>query len=163
MERLYFIGALIVVIGLGLWRYNYIVADRDAEKLRADNVTATLATRDKEIVAERKNLADANDREKQRSSEKEALQHDYDEKLKCINDGNCVVRMRWGSALCPTTSVHSAEPSTGGSNDLQVQDQRDFARWLAALEHSIELDERAIEGFKKELEVKSAADYCKVK
>jgi hypothetical protein len=163
MGKLYAALGLLVIIGLGWWRYEYIVADRDAQKLRADNAVALVGTRDTELKAERKNASDAEGRALARYNEKEELQRDYDEKIKCINDRNCVVRMRWGSASCPTPSVHSTKSSTSRSDDLQVQDQRDFALWLADLERSIELDAGTIEGFKKELAIKSAPDYCKAK
>lgn len=163
MNRLYLALGLLVIIAAGWWRYDYIVKDRDAEKSRADNAESQLLTRDKELKAERKNASDAEARALIRFNEKEELQREYDEKVKCINAGDCGVRVRWQRAICATASVHSAEPSAIGSDELQEQEQRDFGRWVASLEKSIETDTEIIEGFKQELEIKSRPDYCKAK
>lgn len=163
MNQLYLALGLVAAIGLAWWRYDYVVTDRDAEKLRADNAVATIALRDKSLETERKNAADAANRATERQTEKEVLQREYDEKLKCISDGNCVVRMRWGSASCPTASVRSPNTGPSGSDDIQAQDQRNLSEWVANVEHAADLDALTIEGLKKELEVRTAKDACVAK
>ena len=163
MERLYFALGFLVVIGLGWWRYDYVVSDRDAQKLRADNATADLINARDKLATERKNAADADLRAKQRLSEKEKLQHEYDEKIKCIDAGNCGVRVRWRQAICAGESVRSTDTGTSGSDDLQTENQRDFGRWVASLEASVERDAKVIEGLQAELEIKSRPDACVAK
>lgn len=162
MIRLYLAIGFIASIGLAWWRYDYIVSDRDAQKQRADSVTVDLANVNAKLATERQNAADADLRAKQRQSEKEVLQREYDQKLKCINDGNCVVKLRWGSSLCPKArQVHSTESISSGFNEKPSADERDFARWVADLENAIDDNHQQIIGLQNELEIRSKPDYCK--
>lgn len=163
MGRLYLALGLLAALGLAWWRYDYVTTQWQAEKTRADQATEDYTTAKAKLDTERQNAAAADLRAKQRLTEKEAIENELREKNKCIDAGTCGVIVRWKSAICAGESVRSSDTSASGFNDVQIQDQRDFARWLANLEHSIELDERAIEGFKKELEVRAKADYCKIK
>jgi len=161
--NLYAILGFVAIIGLGWWRYEYVVADRDAEKLRADNATADYINAKDKLDTERQNAVDANKRAQDRQTEKEAIQNELAEKIKCIDAGTCGVRVRWREAICAGEPVRGANTSTSGSNDLQTQDQRDFGRWVASIEASVEQDAKVIEGLQMELAVRSDPDACKVK
>lgn len=159
------IGALVLVLILGLaaWRYNYVAGRWDAEKLRADTAEATVLLRDKVLATERQNATDAAKRARDRQTEKEELQRDYDQKVKCIAAGTCGVVVRWKNAICTHGSVRNPDASASGPNDVQAQDQRDFGRWVADLEHAIDLDAKAIEGLQRELAIRAEPNYCRVK
>lgn len=161
MNRIYFALGLLVVMGLCWLRYDHVVEDRDAEKLRADNAVAQVKAMGKELVAERENAANAESRASKRQTEKEELKREYDQKVKCIDDGTCGVVVRWKRAICAEPSLHSADSGSIGLDEGTVAEQKDFGRWLASLEASIDDNYRQIKGLQNELAIKSAPDYCR--
>lgn len=163
MERLYLALGLLAVIGLGWWRYDYIVKDRDAEKARADQAVENYTTAKAKLDTERQNAADAEQRLKQRIADKEAIENELREKNKCIDAGTCGVRVRWKSAICAGNSVRSADAGANGSDEIQTTERGDFERWVADLTASVQRDAKVIEGLQTELEVKSRVDACVVK
>lgn len=164
MTKLYAALGLLVVLGLAWMRYDHVVEDRDAQKRRADSALATVETQAKTITIERKNAADADLRAQDRQREKKVLQDEYDEKVKCIAAGNCGVVVRWKNAICAqSTSISSTGSTSGGFDAGTVSDQKDFARWLATLEASIDSNTSQIIGLQKEIRIRSDPEYCRIK
>lgn len=163
MNRLYLALGLVAALGLAWWRYDYVVSDRDAEKLRADQAVENYTTTKAKLDTERQNAADAEQRLKQRIADKEAIENELREKNKCIDAGTCGVRVRWRDAICAGNTVRSSEPGASGSDEETITYDRDFARWNATLEASIEDNIKQIEGLQAELAVKSKPDACVIR
>lgn len=157
------IGVVVLLLTVVWLGYKHVDGQREHEKIRADIAESQLLARTDEVNQERKNAKDAESRALSRFNEKEVLQREYDEKVKCIDAGNCGVVVRYKSAICSPASVHSSEPGASGSDELQISEQKNFGRWLSSLQQSISNDEKVIEGLKDELELKSSPEYCRVK
>lgn len=163
MDKLIAPFILVVIVGLCVWRYNYVLNDRDAEKLRADNATVDYVNAKSKLLTEQQNAANAESRAKNRLTEQEAIAYELREKNKCIDAGTCGVRVRWRQAICSGGSLHSAQSSPSGSDDIQVTERGDFERWVSSLAASVKRDAKVIEGLQAELEIKSDPGFCKSK
>lgn len=160
MTRIYIAIGALIVIGLGAWRYDYLVTSNSDLKRDLSSANASLEQSESLLIKERQNAAEVALRA-QKFYEQEARDNEELEKLRaCHADKSCWPRVRIKTS-CP--SVSGATASTGTSEEITAELGEDAGRTALRLRAEIKETRRLIEGLQAELIARSHPDYCRAK
>lgn len=161
LNKIYGAVAIFALIGILWWRYDYVVSDRDAQKLAKETAESSLKELTSTREKERAQLVEAQARESQTLMEKKAIEDEAQANRDCIAAGNCGVRWKIKYQTCP--SLPNSATGELGADELQERNRKDFELWIASLQESVRKDNLYIVKLQNDIRVRSDPKYCQPK
>lgn len=159
MTRIYIAIGVLIVIGLGAWRYDYLVTSNSDLKRDLSAANANLEQSNSLLIKERQNAAKSALSAKKAYEEKQNDQIELDRLRKCVADKSCGVRVVRGA--CP--AMPSSTATAGGIEATYAADRGKFEQDYFSLLESIKETKRRYDWMQAELIARSHPDYCNAK